>query len=319
VARITIVTPAGAGTRNGNRHTALRWAGMLRAAGHRVAVMVAWDGKPCDALLALHARRSHDSISQYRALHNESPLVVTLTGTDLYRDLPDSAAARRSLELGDRLIVLQDAALRELDPVMRRKARVVYQSSDSRLRHAPPATGFRIAVVGHLRSEKDPLRTAVALQHLPKKEIEVIHIGSALDPALGEEAKRWMEREPRYRWLGSLPHGRTLGWIARSHVLVVSSVMEGGANVIAEAARIGTPVLASRVSGNVGMLGAQYPGYYPLHDDHALARLIARAADDERFYGRLKRRLQDRRKLFAPSAERSALARVLREGLSRSS
>jgi putative glycosyltransferase (TIGR04348 family) len=316
VARITIVTPAGAGTRNGNRHTALRWAAMLRAAGHRVAVMVAWDGKPCDALLALHALRSHDSISQYRALHNESPLVVTLTGTDLYRDLPASAEARRSLELADRLIVLQDAALRVLDPVMRRKARVVYQSSDSRLRHAPPATGFRIAVVGHLRSEKDPLRTAVALSHLQDSHIQIVQIGGALDPALGEEAKRWMEREPRYRWLGSLPHGRTLGWIARSHVLVVSSVMEGGANVIAEAVRIGTPVLASRVSGNVGMLGARYPGYYPLHDDQALARLIARAADDERFYGRLKRSLQDRRKLFAPSAERSALARVLREVLS---
>jgi glycosyltransferase involved in cell wall biosynthesis len=171
-------------------------------------------------------------------------------------------------------------------------------------------------VVGHLRSEKDPLRTAVALSHLQDSHIQIVQIGGALDPALGEEAKRWMEREPRYRWLGSLPHGRTLGWIARSHVLVVSSVMEGGANVIAEAVRIGTPVLASRVSGNVGMLGARYPGYYPLHDDQALARLIARAADDERFYGRLKRSLQDRRKLFAPSAERSALARVLREVLS---
>ncbi len=316
MARITIVTPAGAGTRNGNRHTALRWAGMLRAAGHRVAVMVTWDGKPCDALLALHARRSHDSIAQYRALHAESPLVVTLTGTDLYRDLPASAEARRSRELADRLIVLQDAALRELHPSLRGKARVVYQSSDSRLRHAPPANGFRIAVVGHLRSEKDPLRTAVALSHLQNSQIRIVQIGGALDPALGEEAKRWMERDARYRWLGSQPHARALGWMARSHVLVVSSVMEGGANVIAEAARIGTPVLASRVSGNVGMLGAQYPGFYPLHDDKALARLIAHAADDERFYRRLKRKLQDRRALFAPSAERAALARVLREVLS---
>ncbi|MDQ5850167.1 MAG: TIGR04348 family glycosyltransferase [Pseudomonadota bacterium] len=316
MARITIVTPAGAGTRNGNRHTALRWAAMLRAARHRVAVMVAWDGKPCDALLALHARRSHDSVLNFRSSTPAGCLVVTLTGTDLYRDLPDSAEARRSLELADRLIVLQDAALRELDPAMRRKARVVVQSSDSRLRHAPPAKGFRIAVVGHLRSEKDPLRTVVALSHFHHPQVQVVHIGAALDPALGEEAKRWMERDARYRWLGSLPHGRALGWMARSHLLVVSSVMEGGANVIAEAARIGTPVLASRVSGNVGMLGAQYPGYYPLHDDHALAHLITRAADDERFYGRLKRRLQDRRKLFAPSAERSALARVLREVLS---
>ena len=86
-----------------------------------------------------------------------------------------------------------------------------------------------------------------------------------------------MRREPRYRWLGGRTHAQTLGWIARSHLLVVSSAMEGGANVIAEAARIGTPVLASRVSGNVGMLGRNYPGYFPLFDERALAGLIEKS------------------------------------------
>ena len=66
MARICIVTPARAGTRNGNRHTAQRWAGFARALGHRVSVTVQWDGKPCDLLLALHARRSHASVAEYR-------------------------------------------------------------------------------------------------------------------------------------------------------------------------------------------------------------------------------------------------------------
>jgi len=195
---------------------------------------------------------------------------------------------------------------------VRRKARVVVQSADAgKLWNSPPSQ-FRVVVIGHLRAEKDPFRTAMALRHLPSEEIQVVHVGGALDAALGREAEAWMAHEPRYRWLGSQPHGRALGWLARSHVLVVSSVMEGGANVIAEAARIGTPVIASRVSGNVGMLGRDYPGFYPLQDERALARLLARAAHDPAYYKRLRASIRQRRRLFAPSAERAALIAAIR-------
>jgi glycosyltransferase involved in cell wall biosynthesis len=183
MARIALVTPAGAGTRNGNRHTALRWAAFLRRAGHRVSVALEWDGAGCDLLLALHARRSHASIARYRDAHPRAPLAVVLTGTDLYRDLPACAEARRSLELADRLIVLQDEAPRRLAPHLRRKTRVVYQSAAPRARRAPPAGVFRAAVVGHLRDEKDPFRAAAALARLPADAvIEVVHAGGGNDP-----------------------------------------------------------------------------------------------------------------------------------------
>jgi putative glycosyltransferase (TIGR04348 family) len=311
MARISIVTPARPGARNGNRHTAQRWAGFLRQSGHRVAIMVEWDGKPCDLLLALHARRSHASILEYRKHFPAGPLIVTLTGTDLYRDLPASRAARRSLELADRVVVLQEDALRLLSPTIRKKAQAVYQSSDSPIRHAPPKKSFRVVVAGHLREVKDPFRAAYALAHLVQ-DLEILQIGDALTPQMKSKALSFARREPRYRWLGGCTHRQTLGWIARSHLLVVSSVMEGGANVIAEAARIGTPVLASRVSGNVGMLGRSYPGYFPLHDEKALSRLIERSMEDKNFLPMLKRALAARRKLFAPAAERAALGRAVR-------
>jgi putative glycosyltransferase (TIGR04348 family) len=276
---------------------------------------VHWRGEPCDALIALHARRSYDSIVRYRKERGGAPLVVTLTGTDLYRDLPDSAEARESLELADRLIVLQEAALDELAPPLRAKARVVYQSSDPPVAHRPPTKPFRIAVVAHLRAEKDPMRAAAALARLPGENIELVQIGVALDDAFARVAKAWAERDPRYRWLGGLSHERALAWMAKSHVLVVSSVMEGGANVIAEAARIGTPVIASRMPGNIGMLGERYPGYYPVADDAALAQLIARAKNNAKFYRQLQRALRARGKLFAPAAERAALMRVVRDAL----
>ena len=274
-------------------------------------VGVAWNGEDCDALIALHARRSHESIVRWKS--TGKPLIVVLTGTDLYRDLPDSLEARESLALAGRVIVLQEAALDELAAAVKEKARVVYQSADPRLAHKPPKAPFRVTVIAHLRAEKDPLRAAAALEQLPDRDLQVVQVGEALDARLGAEAEEMMKREPRYRWLGSLPHRKALAWMATSHVLVVSSVMEGGANVICEAARIGTPVIASRMSGNLGMLGRDYPGYYPVADHQGLARLITQAKHDAAFYRRLKRALRDRRALFAPAAERRALLGVVRE------
>jgi putative glycosyltransferase (TIGR04348 family) len=273
--------------RNGNRHTALRWAAFLRAAGHTVDISVQWSpDSRIDAMLALHARRSYPSIKTFPA---DKLLVVALTGTDVYRDIHESAEARESLELAHRLIVLQPRAAQELPSGLRRKVSVVVQSSATKLRHQPVAGKFRVCVIGHLRAEKDPMRALAALAHLAAGDVQVVHLGAALDQNLEAEAKAGMAREPRYRWLGSVPHARALRWLASSHAMVISSRMEGGANVVCEALRIGVPVLASRIPGNLGLLGSAYPGYFPVGDAHALARLISRAAADTRYYANLKK------------------------------
>ena len=312
--KISIATPAAASSRTGNRHTAQRYAAFLRGAGHDVRVATAWEGAPCDMLIALHAGKSHASIVRYRSAFPGKPLIVVLTGTDLYRDIHTNANAQASLDMATRLIVLQDRGRAGVPLRLRPKVRVVFQSADVSGPIAPPRGKFRLAVVGHLRDEKDPFRTAYAVRELPDQpDLEVIHLGDALSPDMSEEARRLMQADARYRWLGGVPHGRALGWVRRCNALVVSSRMEGGANVICEAARIGIPVLASRIPGNIGMLGRGYPGYYPLADTHALAKLIARASQDSAFYRRLKRGLAARRPLFSPSAERRGLLAVVRE------
>jgi putative glycosyltransferase (TIGR04348 family) len=307
--RIALVTPAGPGMRNGNRHTALRWAAFLRGAGHTVDVSVQWSpDSRVDAMLALHARRSYPSIKTFPS---DKLLVVALTGTDVYRDIHESAQARESLELAHRLIVLQPKAAEELPKGLRRKVRVVVQSCPTLLTHQPVTTKFRLCVIGHLRAEKDPLRALAALAHIPQSNIQVVHLGAALDEDLAAEAKAGMAREPRYRWLGSVPHARALRWLASSHAMVISSRMEGGANVVCEALRIGVPVLASRIPGNVGLLGTAYPGYFPVGEEQALARLIERAASDAGFYARLKKQLKPLRRMVAPREEARALLAAL--------
>ena len=306
--RIALVTPAGPGMRNGNRHTALRWAAFLQAAGHQVTVEVEWDKEPADLMLALHARRSHRSIVVFP---KNKPLVLALTGTDVYRDIHQSAEARESLRRADRLIVLQPEAARELAPRARKKVKVVVQSSDTGLRHNPEPGRFRFCVIGHLRDEKDPLRAALALRLLQRKDVEVIHLGKALDLGLGKQARRLMRGDKRYRWLGEVAHERTLRWLASSHALIISSRMEGGANVVCEALRIGVPVLASRISGNVGLLGRDYAGYFPVEDESALAGLMARATSDRRFYENLKTQVKPLRAKVAPQTEAKALLAAL--------
>jgi len=311
--KIAITVPRSAVPRSGNRHTAARWAGFLRELGHRVRIVTRWRSGPDDLLLALHARKSYESILRFSDLKPSAPIVIALTGTDLYRDIRDDSRARQSLGLAARLIVLQEEGLRELSPFLRSKTGVVYQSADVALRHAPGKSQFRVAVIGHLRSEKDPFRAVQALRRIERSApVEVLQIGAALDREMRERARGWRKIERRYRWLGSVEHKAAMRLLASSHVLVVSSVMEGGANVICEAARIGVPVLASRVPGNVGMLGRGYPGYFRLFDDRTLARLIERCRTDAAFYKKLKRAVRGRRALFAPDAEKSALRGLLR-------
>jgi len=292
--RIALVTPARPGTRSGNRHTALRWAAFLRAAGHRVAIATEWNGAPADAMLALHARRSHASIKAF-----PGPVILALTGTDVYHDIHHSREARESLEIAERVIVLQPKAAEEFST--RKQVHVVVQSSATRLRQQSVKGTFRICVIGHLRAVKDPLRTLRALAYVDNEEIEVVQLGELLEPELKPKT-----RDARYRWLGSVPHARALKWLASSHAMVISSRMEGGANVVCEALRIGVPILASRISGNVGLLGERYGGYFKVGDERDLARLIQRAMEKS-FYAKLKSQVARLRPTVAPSAEARAL------------
>jgi putative glycosyltransferase (TIGR04348 family) len=310
--RIALVTPYPLATRNGNAHTAARYARFLRAAGQRVDVTLDWPGRPADAMVALHARRSHPAIARFAAAHPDKPLILVLTGTDLYRDIHADADARASLLLASRIVVLQARGLDELPEAARAKTRVIHQSAPAVKPAAKARRRFEVVVVGHLRDEKDPLRAAHACALLPDaSRIRVGHVGACLQAGLDTEARALAAIQPRWHWLGPRPHGATRRLIARAHVLVVSSRMEGGANVICEAVQAGTPVIASDIPGNRGMLGEDYAGYYPLGDTAALAALLWRAESEPAFLAGLARQCAARAPLFAPAREAAAVRDLL--------
>ena len=301
------MTPGTRESNNGNWRTARRWAGFLAGVA-RPIVQTGWDGTPADVLIALHAKKSADSIARFKASFPDGRIVLVLTGTDLYRDLSTGPEVRRSLGLADRIVALQEDAVNHVPREFRRKCTVIYQSANLLAPRAKPRGRIDCAVVGHLRGEKDPVTLWRALERLdPQLPIRIRHVGDALEPRLEREAKAVMARDPRYRWLGPLPHGLARGVIRKAHVLIHPSTMEGGANVIVEAVLSGTPVLASRMSGNVGMLGRRYPGYFEVGDAEGLARGLTALCAYPSALRKLAAACQERRHLFAPAAERAAV------------
>jgi putative glycosyltransferase (TIGR04348 family) len=310
--KIALITPAAANSRYGNRNTALRWAQLLRELGHQVHVQQQWNGRGADLLLALHARRSHESIARFAERYPERPLILALTGTDLYRDIHSDVNAQESMELATRMVVLQDMGLRELAPSLRRKTHVIYQSCEAIPRQPPIKSCYEIVISGHLREEKDPFCGAAALKYLPAdSRIRITHIGGARDPALAAEARLWMKREPRYVWLGELARPQALATLARARAMLLSSLMEGGANVISEALMARVPVIASKISGNIGMLGRAYRGYFPVSDARALAKLLVNIETRTEFLAALSAQCAVRRKLISVTQEKRGLRTLL--------
>ena len=288
---------------------------MLRSLGHRVTIATGYEDEECDALIALHARRSAEAVFRFRRRFPQAPLIVALTGTDLYRDIRRSQKARRALAAAGRIVALQPSAADELEPSLRRKLRIIYQSAEpTRGQLQRSRESFDVSVAGHLRAVKDPFRAAYAVRRLPPdSRIRILHAGGAMQPAMAQKARAEEARNARYRWLGPLSRARTRRLIAQSNVLVLSSRMEGGANVISEAVVDGTPVLASRIPGSIGLLGEHYPGYFPVGDTDALARLLARAGSDSAFYRHLRSHIKRLAPLFRPATERARWKDLLSE------
>ncbi len=309
--RIEIVTPAPPGSLHGNRVTAKRWQSFLRQLGYRVPITESWSGKDADLLITLHAYRSHASIDAFKLAYHNRPLILILTGTDLYRDMANQPEVHESMALADALVVLQTEALRLIPAKWHHKATVIHQSVSQIPKQQKPKGQFSVSVIGHLRPEKDPFCIVRALPHLHSdSQITIQHLGMAMSEEMEKIALQATKQHGRYAWQGMVSRQVTLRTLARSHVMVISSRMEGGAHVVSEAIAAGIPVLASKIAGNCGLLGKDYLGYFPVGNEKALARLLLRAETDQLFYKNLQEQVKQLRKLIKPVQEKAAIQKL---------
>ncbi|MDX1634098.1 MAG: selenoneine biosynthesis selenosugar synthase SenB [Marinobacter sp.] len=318
---ITLVTPAPPGSRAGNRATAERWAGLLRQAGFRVTVVTEYQGEPTDLLIALHSWRSHQAVQTYRQHYPQGPLLVVLTGTDVYRfQYTDPEVTHATMAAADVLVGLHRRLAADIPARFRDRLRVVLQSADAPERAAaePRNDRFEVCVIGHLREEKDSLRAAYAARLLPAESgLHLLQAGKPHNEEWRTAVQRELARNPRLEWLGELDREATQALMIRARLMVISSVMEGGANVVSEACRAGLPVIASDIPGNRGLLGDDYPGYYPPKDEAALAELLLKAEQQPDFLQELTRAVSAQAVHFTPEAEQAALVAAVNQALRR--
>ncbi|OXM48394.1 TIGR04348 family glycosyltransferase [Amycolatopsis thailandensis] len=315
--RILVAGPVPEASDYGNGVTARRWARLFRDLGHDVRVVQDYDGGTYDLLVALHARKSEAAIRAFGAACPDAPIVIALTGTDLYPDLVAGGVDLTLLESAKRVVVLQPEGVAQVPPGLRGRTRVITQSMPAISGEAPAVDRFEIAFLAHARPVKDPLRLSEAVRLLPpSSRITVTHVGGVREDDIGDRLRAESAENPRYSWLGPLPRPEALAVLARSRLLVLTSLHEGGANVVTEALAAGVPIISTRIPGSVGLLGADYAGYFPVGDTEALAAVLDAAEHDRAgLYTQLRRQCAARRASVDPERETEAWERLLAEAV----
>ena len=327
--KILIAYPDVAGVINGNQVTAQRWRAILKELGHEVETTATAKtdlaSENYDLLIALHAIKSAGVIEEFRETSPDKPIVVAITGTDIYSD-QDSAILKKSLETAAKIVVLQQATAKDVSPIWQAKVRTIYQSvtnigaanldgqNNSQGFAQKKDETFAVLVASNLRQPKDPFLTAIAVRNLPSdSKIQVTHLGAAMSDEMQSFAEQETINNSRYHWAGSLSHQETLNAIAQSDLLVNSSKVEGGSAVISEAIAANTPILATRIAGNRGLLGDDYSGMFEVGDTNQLRTLLLEAEQKGDFFDELKRQCKNRKHLITPKFERETWANLLNE------
>ncbi len=312
--KIILITPAMPHSRAGNRATAIRWKNILTDLGHRVEVATKYNGKKFDAMVALHAWRSAGPIKEFSFRYPDSPLIVALTGTDLYRFMKTHPKPTlHSIKIADALVTLHDLAHLAIPKTYRKKVSVIYQSAKIITRNDKKNKRFfDVCVMGHLREEKDPLRTAYAVRKLPENSrIRVKQFGKAHTSIWTNRATREMNINDRYRWYGEVPHWRVRKEYSTADLMVLSSRMEGGANVISEACVANLPVVASNITGSIGLLGKNYPGYYEVGNTLSLRNILLALESNYKFLNQLQKMCSAKGKQFTYSMEKNSWNKLI--------
>lgn len=317
---VLIFTPMPLASGKGNAVSALRIARLLGETGVPAAATDSPDVSDAGVLVVLNAWRSAPVALDFKSRHPAGPLVVVLTGTDIFPEFPSHPEVVAVLRAADAIVAWHEESAAQLPERFRVKTRTIFKSAPD-MPDAPaeprawpePPWPAEVLVAGHLRELKDPFRAAEAVRLLPaESRVRILHAGEALTAGMAERATQEMAENPRYTWLGGIPREKLFDRLRRAALTVNSSFAEGGANAVIESLRGGVPVLASRIPGNTGLLGRDWPGLFDAGDTVGLASLFHRCECEPAFYARLAQQALDTGRRFVPEAERAGWRELLR-------
>jgi glycosyltransferase involved in cell wall biosynthesis len=331
---IALVIPAPAATIWGAETTGERWRKHLQALGHSIDVVreepeatSGFEPEPYDALIAIGAEAADASIRAFHTRHPDRPLILALNGRDLYVSLDRTPTVRTNLARANALVVFHGRAPELLPDEIRARTYVVFQSVElpeggaEAIEPAPRSETlestphcFEVCVAAPLQSYRDPLRVAKAVRLVDaSSQLFVTHVGRSLEDEWRERAQRESRDNERYEWIGGVSPQEALRYIARADLLAETSTVTAGSNALSEAIALDTPVVASRIPGNVGVLGGDYEGYFPPEREAKLADRLQSAELGEYTYRRLRTQCRELRPRFDWRREREAWRVILEE------
>lgn len=311
--RVLIVTPYPLSGSNGNTITAKRLETILDIPPIRAEALHTHTPPPADILINLHATKTFPAAKHFKATNPNAKLITLITGTDLNQHLPAKHPhIAPALELADVIVVPHHHALPELPTSVHAKTKVIPASIViPELPSLPPLPSPTIILPSHLREVKNPFLLNRALAVIPDLHLHALLLGRELEAGLSQLAFQLQENDQRFRYLGELDHHQTLAHIRGATLTLNTSHQEGGPNAIAESIVLGTPVIASRIAGNVGMLGTTYPGLFTPDDPASLASLIKKFLTDPTFHNLLTQKTLALADHFHPAREQRSWLELL--------
>ena len=264
-------------------------------------------------MIALHATKTLAASKRFKVHSPKGKLIIYLTGTDLYKEQANNNPEfHEALVLADILVVGQRASLASIPAEFLEKSHFVPASVLlPPLKNVSPPPSPSLALTGHLRPVKNPFLMNLALKELTELKLDAFTLGAALDPNMLNDVEEWQQADSRFHWLDDVPYTEALSWIEQVDFTLNTSHNEGGSNAVAESIVLGTPVLASKIEGNVGMLGDDYLGYFEPNSASSLARLIRRATTDRSFHQKLLQQITSIQENFLPEKETAGWLKLL--------
>ena len=320
---VLIHSPFPLQTGQGNSVTADRTELILRGAGFEVRVEGGgYHGEDAKCLVALNARRSAGMVAEFDRAHPGRQIIVVVTGSDInHPQMEDECSdTRKTMARADALVMLHEADLEVLPVELREKAVCIFPSVKlpDGIKHRPgDGDRFEVIMAGNLRAVKNPQLAVEGARLLAEDSAVFISSYGDAPADLAAEMTLASEQAGHFQWCGKVDHDSLMEKMARAHLLLNTSNLEGGANAICEAVTMGLPVVASDIRGNVGMLGRDYPGLFPSGDACAMVSLLRRCAEDAGFYRDLKSTVELRASLFDFATESEAWVKLVCARLAR--
>jgi len=299
----------------GNAVTAERMRKLLQSGGLNAAIHERGDiSMTAKCLIALNARKSAGEIFDFRRRLPESSIVALLTGTDVNHSEMEQFGSDtlKALELSDRIVSLHEGFSHRLPDDLLIKTKVIYPSVQlaEDINHRP-SEPWKVIIAGNFREEKNPDLMMQAVSKLTNSPLHLHAYGGGGD--YQAKLERTAKKYAQFHFHGVQEHDALLADMQSARVLLNTSTEEGGANAICEAVSLGLPVIASKIDGNVGMLGADYAGFFTSGDVDSLIDILVRVAEDINFYQTLKRQVTERAPFFSYQREMEEWTALVRQ------